>query len=52
MRCMETNQEPQEVEIVNHPKGLLVIDPDIGTSPLDHYHHNLTDISWEERAAI
>jgi len=46
MRCSETGQKEEHVEIADRKGALWVNCPDLGWNPLDHYHGNLSDISW------
>ncbi len=50
MKCSESDFEPEVVTIFQQDGALWVIDPHVGTSPLDHYHGNLCQVGWRKVA--
>lgn len=48
--CMESNYEPYKLQ-VDFYQG-LVSDPMIGSLPVKHYHHGLTDLMYKRIGAL
>ena len=48
-RCDESGGDIRPIEVFLRDGEMIVDDPDIGESPLPHYHDSLTNLEWRRR---